>query len=787
MKKLNNIIINVILFLIILFSFNNVYAKEYTISSNDYYFDYNTVLLDMDKAFSYLKNAYGLSNDDALINELSKLFLYKKHISGSCTKNNYAYRVSTSQKVSVSKKNQQIYVPDIYDICVKTRSPHIKIDAPVTIDDSVRVTIEIKNNKYYIPVYFLSSIPGVSVMVDNKAVYKSTNYLDVPKALSNNSTHTIKLVVNKITDYNSLAKDIGEYEYYGEEDGALWREEAKKRIEKNRRQNVIFSIQDKNGNPIDNASISVKQTDNTFKFGTAIANNSGVNNFNGITSTYFNGIGAENIFKPNYYYDHGATNTINYRKDLISKAKSLNIGYIRGHTLYWDKWEWSSTALNNSGIRGIIGREDDNNSNNITMGFVRNKYIEYNNDGYYTNTEKNQINAWIKQLKTKLKDYLFNYIKTTVTSHPEVNEWDLYNELTGTIYFRYYLYGEKFLTDSTFLKDRVKMSDNKGDEYLTHDEFVARFQKTDYSEYLDLLVEGIAYYRSITNKLLVINESKVNGIYSRGINSYPPEGKYDSSYNQAQWLNISSYQSEWLFEAINKKLKAKNMATIDAIGFETHIHERYYVTPNSYYNAYNKLLNNTGINRGRVTEFDICHYCDSGNMSKVSLIEKKLRAKYLSDFMIATYSNSKMDLFWTWVYTDNLTKEEQDSYKNTVKSWLNQNENLKTNNGKVNTRLNKGRYDVTVTYNNIKTTKTVNVTGTNTNNIDIKLNVMVKNILGDANNDGKITTIDYIMIRKHLLKTKLLTSEEIKRADIDQNGKISSLDYIAIRKKIISK
>ena len=59
-------------------------------------------------------------------------------------------------------------------------------------------------------------------------------------------------------------------------------------------------------------------------------------------------------------------------------------------------------------------------------------------------------------------------------------------------------------------------------------------------------------------------------------------------------------------------------------------------------------------------------------------------------------------------------------------------------------------------------------------------------INGDINGDGKVSVLDYIMIRRHILKLDLLTNSDITRADMNRDGSISALDYIAIRKIILS-
>ncbi len=57
---------------------------------------------------------------------------------------------------------------------------------------------------------------------------------------------------------------------------------------------------------------------------------------------------------------------------------------------------------------------------------------------------------------------------------------------------------------------------------------------------------------------------------------------------------------------------------------------------------------------------------------------------------------------------------------------------------------------------------------------------------GDINNDGKISSTDYVMMRKYIMKSISFTEDQIKSADINKDNKVNSLDYIAIRKKILA-
>ena len=57
---------------------------------------------------------------------------------------------------------------------------------------------------------------------------------------------------------------------------------------------------------------------------------------------------------------------------------------------------------------------------------------------------------------------------------------------------------------------------------------------------------------------------------------------------------------------------------------------------------------------------------------------------------------------------------------------------------------------------------------------------------GDVNGDGKINTLDYVLIRKHIMGTKL-NSDQQTRADFNGDSKITTTDYVLIKKIIMGK
>lgn len=58
-------------------------------------------------------------------------------------------------------------------------------------------------------------------------------------------------------------------------------------------------------------------------------------------------------------------------------------------------------------------------------------------------------------------------------------------------------------------------------------------------------------------------------------------------------------------------------------------------------------------------------------------------------------------------------------------------------------------------------------------------------LYGDINADGEISAADYVALRRHILKSKILADGDMKYADVNRDGTINSADYIAIRLHIL--
>lgn len=58
-------------------------------------------------------------------------------------------------------------------------------------------------------------------------------------------------------------------------------------------------------------------------------------------------------------------------------------------------------------------------------------------------------------------------------------------------------------------------------------------------------------------------------------------------------------------------------------------------------------------------------------------------------------------------------------------------------------------------------------------------------VIGDLNDDGKVSSTDFAALRRHILGIKLLEGEALRLADINVDGKVNSTDYSLLRRIIL--
>lgn len=513
------------------------------------------------------------------------------------------------------------------------------------VNNSVEVEIEEFDGKKYIPIYLISNLPKVDVKVDGKDIFNNSQLTYTSEALDENRDNH-KVVIYTECDDKSLNEN-----YWGESNGSLWREEALKRIEKYRKENIEINVYNQNGEKLNIKNLSIKMKNNKFLFGTAINQM----NTESISKKYFNMILSENSYKWKVTEQYGYNTA-----DKLYKYASDNNYTLKAHTLWWD-------YIYSSKLKELVKSED---KEKITFEYIYNKY----NEKEITEEETNNL---LNNLKQEFENIVYAHIQEEVSMYPNVQEWDVVNEITNLQFFKYYLYDRHLLDDDNFLTDDTKYN--------------VRFN--DNEEYYNFIVNCFNKTREINpNAKLILNDEKVKG------------------YN-------NSRQYEEIKEVI-KKLKN----TIDAFGIQCHINNKYSMSPQSYFNQINEIVNETGMKDIIISEYD--NYTNS-KLNNYTKEEKITKARYLRDFAIMSYSNLNVSEFTMWVYNMNhFCNEERQYYEELVEQWLNYSEEVNNiENSKYTTRVYDGEYDITVKLENGKI-KTVQQT-INSNNSD-NINIIIK-------------------------------------------------------------
>lgn len=67
----------------------------------------------------------------------------------------------------------------------------------------------------------------------------------------------------------------------------------------------------------------------------------------------------------------------------------------------------------------------------------------------------------------------------------------------------------------------------------------------------------------------------------------------------------------------------------------------------------------------------------------------------------------------------------------------------------------------------------------------IKECTFILSVNGDVNGDGKISSVDYVMVKNHILNIKRIKGSKSLSADVNFDKKISSIDYVMIKNHIL--
>lgn len=146
----------------------------------------------------------------------------------------------------------------------------------------------------------------------------------------------------EVADINTTKKSADTY--YGREEGALWREEALKRIEKYRVRDINVSVTDEDGNPVQDAEVSADMTRSEFMWGSigpvayATILGSSLRNY---MLEKFNTVTPENSMKIGYFAPGDGATAVDHANFTID-----NNMYLHGHVIFWDSYTRQGTELN---------------------------------------------------------------------------------------------------------------------------------------------------------------------------------------------------------------------------------------------------------------------------------------------------------------------------------------------------------------------------------------------------------------------------------------------------------
>lgn len=528
------------------------------------------------------------------------------------------------QKYIIDQKENLIQIPNDYDYKGNI------------LYNSTTIEIENINNQKYIPIYFIANIPGATVLVNGKKVYKSTNYISASEIINRNKNDNLNIQIDISEDDTDSSN---EESYWGEENGAIWREEAYKRIEKYRKKDIKIRVINSNNKKELKTKVNINMINNSFDFGTAIAyDKSAHRNIFGDLNM-FSIIGSENGFKWKVYQN------VNYVNEIITYSNK-NSKKVRGHNLWWD-------YIYSDELERLVGHKDEYEDGSMADIYYKNKNSELNE--YEKELE-------IKKIKEKFKSIVIDHIKNEVNEFDSIKEWDVINGPLKNQYFKYYLFEENFLEDSSFLETNFKEFNGK-EEYQIN------------NEYSKFLAECIDTVKNISNdKKLIINDNIITE-------------------------NASNKQVENTINLLNSINKYTNSRF--SYGIQYHVYNNYNNSIQNYYNLLNKIKNETKIEDIVITEYDNTLNSKNGNYTT---LENMTRANYIKDSVIMAYSNINISEFTMWVfYSDNFCDEERQAYKETVSPWLNYSEEGTTTEEGYSTRLYKGTYTATITLPNGKT------------------------------------------------------------------------------------
>lgn len=68
----------------------------------------------------------------------------------------------------------------------------------------------------------------------------------------------------------------------------------------------------------------------------------------------------------------------------------------------------------------------------------------------------------------------------------------------------------------------------------------------------------------------------------------------------------------------------------------------------------------------------------------------------------------------------------------------------------------------------------------------LRLNLIAPSgVNGDVSDDGMVDATDYMMVKRHVLRTFRLTGEHLRLADVNRSGDVNAMDYMMIKRHVL--
>ena len=521
--------------------------------------------------------------------------------------------------------------------------------------------------------------------------------------------------------------------------------------------------------------------------------------------------GKDIITVKNYYLSNLKTSNEMCTNDDIAKAKDIiyNTGSIQA-TIYMDEALFSDSKKNY-----YLASSTDANSINHAVVIV----------GWDDSISKSNFNgatrdgAWIVKNSwgtTWSEDGFFyisyddNFICNTFSYYDGVSEekFDYSYKASDVVSTPYFVFEGK-----AYISSRFKKNDNNSNEILKRVSFGVGENQT----YKVYIAKDEDYKNSSNWTLLTTGTS-----LSYGIISYDLEETYEINDDFALIVEYIAEEGEQTSSLMmcNQDDDTKDMNISSNTNF-------FSVNGNSWFDMNSMVL-------GDVTfgcEPNFYLYTNKGiedlkisltnNNDKIEItLSKIINTNLELNYKIVDEKNNDVTNHFTITpsYTDKkITIVSDNTISGNYKFILNYNgitlfenfnlvESFSVNNNEIifndNTLTTKINYGHTFTYKelldsiNVKNSniKIINAKGeeikSDTTSVGTNSKIILNNhtynviIKGDVNGDGRISALDYIEIRKHIMNNYSYLSNEnyISSADLDNNLKISALDYIAVKK-----